>query len=169
MTPTSREEPVLTEGIGDLLLVHVDRDGLHVLFHDLRELDRPARAQHPAERRPAEGAMHGVDDVEVIEVVGKLLGGAHVVDGLADGPRGGHGDDLTLHEPAGAILGKGEAFLDQRPIGLRQGRYDAVADLFVELFEHLDGIVACQLGERLGKFLGLEFDDDVGENRLVQV
>jgi hypothetical protein len=92
----------------------------------------------------------GINHEEVVEIVRQLTGSTHVVDRFADGPGGWHSRNLSLHQPAGAFLRKGQALDQDRAFVRRQRGKDALLLVLVEILEQLDGVVAVQLGDRLG-------------------
>jgi hypothetical protein len=87
----------------------------------------------------------------------------------AEGPGRGDRHHLALHEPAGGILRKREAFLHEQAVGPGQGRQDPVLDLLVEVLEDLHPVVAVQLRERLGEGLGPYLLDHLLAHQGVQV
>ena len=99
------------------------------------------------ERQRRDRVVRGIDDEDLVKFVGQVGGVAHVIDGLADRPEFGHGDEIAPHEAAGAIFGIGEACL-HRPAFLGRGRiqHDALCGA-VEIFEHVHGIVGIELGD----------------------
>ena len=45
-----------------------------------------------------------IDDEDLVEAVGQILGLAHIVDRLPDRPERRHGDEIGLHDAAGGVL-----------------------------------------------------------------
>ena len=157
------------EQVGDLLLVHGQRDHLHVGFHDLGQAHRAARAERPAERDEADRVVLRVDDVEVVEVVGQVLGRAHVVDGLAQRPGRGNHHHLALHDAPGRVLRVGQALLEDVAVGLGQRGQDAVLELLVQVLEDLDRVVAVERREQARQALRPELIDHLLAHRGVDV
>ena len=95
--------------------------------------------------------MRRVDDVDVGERLGQVVGLAHVVDHLPDRPEGRHGHEIRLHETAGRFLGILQVALEGRSLPGRQLRQDLLLFRLIEVFQQIGGIVRFQLGDCFGK------------------
>ena len=105
--------------------------------------------------------MAGVDDEELVELVGQVLGLAHVVDDLADRPRRRHGDEVRLHQAAGGILRVFEAALQRDPLDRRDLREDLGLLLGLEVFEDRDRVVGFELADAFRHRLRRQLVEDL--------
>src|SRR5690606_36308402 len=122
------QKVVAAEKVGDLLAVHGDGDGRVFVVDKRVDLDGALRAKHAAEGHGAHKTVHGVDDVDVVELVGQGLGRrAQVVDGLADRPEFRNGDEFALHQAARAVFLEGQALLDRGAHIAREVAHDVGA------------------------------------------
>ena len=151
----------MPEAVSDLLLIESHLDRIEILAHQSRDLDRPFRAEHAAERQLADRLVAGVDDVEVVEVADDLLLVVpHPVDGLAHRPDRGDDHHFALHQAPGGILGEGHALGQQALDGARHQTEDLGAWLLVQVLEELQSVVALQLPQQLRGGLRAEVGDD---------
>ena len=125
--------------------------------HDLAQRDR-------ADRLEAR-----VDDVDVVEIVRQVRIGAQIVDRLTDRPELRRGDEVALHQTAGAVLGVGQALLDGRALGQRQRLEQSDLLVFVEIAEDLDRVVGVELGDRCAGLLGTEQLEHLGAHAVVEM
>ena len=102
------------------------------------------------ERHRADQMKGRIDDEDLIEAVGQILGVAHIVDGLPHRPERRHGDEIGLHDAAGRVLGIFEAPLDGRPLEGRKLGEDVGLVLLVQVLDEVDRLVGIELLERLG-------------------
>ncbi len=121
--------------------------------------------------------MLGIDDEDLVELVGQLLGLAQVVDGLADGPEGRDRDQLPLHEAAGTVLRVGEDRLENGAIARRNRLQDLALLLLLQILDQVDGIVGVELGDGRRQVDGAELLDhlvadlflEFGENLRIEI
>ena len=91
-----------------------------------------------------------IDDEDLVEAVGQILGIAHIIDGLPHRPERRHGDEIGLHDAAGRVLGIFEAPLDGRPLEGRKLGEDIGLVFLIEVLDEVDRLVRIELLERLG-------------------
>ena len=113
--------------------------------------------------------MPGVDDEDVVKLVGQVVGRAQEVDGLADRPVRRHRYQVALHEPAGAVLGEGQPLLHRDAVRLGHRGEDRLLLRLVEVLDEVDGVVGVELGDRRGELVGAELLDDLVAHRLVEL
>ncbi len=142
-----RDQVLLAEDVGHLLLVHRGGHGDDLRIHDLGHVRRPLGAQHPAERHGADRTVARVDHEDVVEILRQPLALAHVVDGLADGPEHRHGDEVALHQPAGGILREGEVLLDHAAQRLGDGLQHLALQRLVQPVEHVERVIGIDAGD----------------------
>ena len=101
------------------------------------------------------GFIAAVDDDDVVELLGQVLGGAHEVDHLADRPEGRRLDQVALHQSAGRVFRIGQRLGDGEPLaGIERGQH--LAALFLlEVLDQVDDVVGLELARRLGDLGGL--------------
>ncbi len=99
---------------------------------------------------------------------------AHVIQGLAHAPVGAHGDELRVHQAAGAVLGVGEQGLQDLLVLHREHLHEQLGVLVRQLVQQGRGIVVMQLAdqprlvlvlqgvEHLGLLLGAQVGEYVG-------
>ena len=69
-----------------------------------------------------------IDNENLPEIGGEILVAAQIVEHVADGPMGGHRDQVALHQAACGLLRKGQSFFDRGAIvGLHRAKDGAVA------------------------------------------
>ena len=146
---------ILAEGVGDVFLILIDGDGAEILIHDLAQHHGARMAHDAAERDRADRFHRRVDDDDVIERVGQIVGGAHVVDHLTDGPerRGLH--QLPLHHAPGGFLRVGERLFDDDPVVFVERVKQLGLRLILKVFDEIDDVVAVHLLDCFGEvFVG---------------
>ena len=145
-----RNQIILLELVGDVFLFVVDMEDRLFRVHDVGDLGVARRAQDAAHRDRADQAEARVDHEHLDEAVGQVVGCAHVVDGLANGPERRHGDQLDLHQPAGGVFRVFQAALDRQPVGDRDLGEDFRLLLRLQPFEQIDPVIGLELGNGLG-------------------
>ena len=108
-----------------------------------------------------------IDHVEFEEALGQILGLAHVVDRLPDGPARRHRDELGLHPPPGGLFRVIEALRQRDAVGRRHLLEDLGLILLRQVFEDVDRIVGIEVAHALGDGLGLQFFEDLLAHRVV--
>ena len=169
-----RDQVALAEQERHVLLVGFHRDQLHLGVHDLGHRHRPPGAQQAAQRHRAHRFVGGIDDEDVVKdrrqrILFQVGGLAHEVDGLADVPERGHGHQLALHEAAGAVLGVGQALLDEGALTGGYGLQHLLLFGLVQFLDDLDGVVAFQFGDGGRHVRDSQPLDDLVADRLVQL
>ena len=115
------------------------------------------------------GLWLGIDDKDIVEIVGQVVAGAQVIDGLADVPKHRHSDNVAAHQTPGAVLREGEPLLNSAARCERHRGQDLFLEVLVEIFENIDGIVGLKLLDHVGDVVGTQEFDDVFQDRLVQM
>ena len=163
-----RDQVVALELARHLLLVHVDGDHVDVLVGDRLDQDGSLGAEQDVERHRADDVMGRIDHEQLGEAVGQVVLLAHVVDGLADGPEGRHGDELGLHQPAGGVLRIFQATPEGNALFAGQLGQDLrlLGDLHV--LQQIDRVVRFQFADRLDDLLVRHSLEDLVANGLFQ-
>ena len=125
--------------------------------------------QQAVERHRADKPVPGIDDVEFVERVRKILRLPHVIDCLANAPEGRNGDQLALHEAAGGALGVVERALQRGALDRGHVVEDFLLLGIVETLEEVDRIVRLEVPHALGHRLAVEFLQDLAALALVEL
>jgi hypothetical protein len=179
MTPTKppvlvhhrrRDQVILVEGIGHLVLVLRRRDHAETVLGDLRQRRLARRRQEPAQRDVARGLQARIGQDHVVELLGQVgLVGAQVVDHLAHGPVLGRVHDLALHQAPGGFLRIGQRLLHRRPVPVVEPLEDRGRLLVLEVLEDVHEVVGIELAHRLHDLLGRQELDDLLAQAPVQL
>ena len=146
-----RKEVVALELAGDLFLVLRGKNHVAVGFHQRFNEHVPLRPHQPGKFDAAHDAERRVDDEDLREALGQIVGVAHVVDDLSDRPERGDRHEVGLHQAPGGLFGIFEVAFERGAIG----RPELGEDLFlVALLEALDDV---------GRVVGVEFPHRAGE------
>jgi hypothetical protein len=186
MTPTKtpglvdhgrRDEVIALEAPGHVLLVVRRLHLVGLVDHDLGDANGALGAQELVEGHRAEEADTGIDHEYLVERLGQLLRLAHEVDRLAHRPERRDGDELRLHQAAGAVLLVIEGPLKRDTLDRRQMPEDLGLIGVGEVLEDVDRIVRIEVAHALGDGFRLELLEnfladrvvDLGERREVEV
>ena len=162
-----RNEIVALEPPRHLLLVLGRAHHVALRLHQLGHRHRALGAHQPVERHRAEELAGRIDHIDFEEALGQILGLAHVVDGLSDGPGRRHRDELGLHPPPGGLFRIVEALRDRDALGRRQLLEDLRLLFLGQVLQDVDGVVGIELAHALGDGLGAEFLEDLLAHRVV--
>lgn len=89
-----------------------------------------------------------------MELLGKILGRAHRVDHLADGPERRGLDQLAPHEAAGGVFRVAQRLLDRGALHRVEGAEELALELPVQILDQIDDVVGVELLDRCGEILG---------------
>ena len=160
---------VLVEGVGDLALGPGHRENVEGLGDQRAQQHLAARGHQPPQPDIADRAQLGVDQHDVIELLGQIVGRAQVVDRLADVPvLGGH-HHLPLHQAAGGVLRIGQRLLDGDPVAVLEHLEDRLLLGLVEILEQVDHVIGFEFAHRVGQHLGVQGADHLLADRLVKL
>ena len=163
------QEVVVRQQTGHLALVHVVRHADHALpVHGIAH-HGPGPGQHDVPE--GEDAEQDVRRVHHITVVGAFLVfhlAADVGYGLIHGHVLFEQDQLDVHDPGGGVRVKVEQVAQLFGIFLVQLAEQDVAVAFVQLVQHVGGVVRLHLGDDLGRHVGVEVLQDVHGHAAVQ-
>ncbi len=159
---------ILVEGVGDVALLLVDAEGAEQFLRQVGQRHAAPRRHQLAQRHVGDGAHGGVHENDVVELIGQILVGAQVVDGLAHGPVLRHRDHLALHQASGGILGIAQRLFDRDPVHGRQRVEDRLLLRLFEILEKVDDIVRLEFADGLGEDLGGQAGDDVCAHAFVE-
>jgi hypothetical protein len=110
-----------------------------------------------------------IDHEHLPEIGGELIAGAQEIDDVADRPVLGHRDRVAAHQPAGAVLGEGERFLDRGAVvGVERAQHGALL-LFLQILDEGDRVVGLQLARDLGDLVRLQFLEQCLADMLVHL
>ncbi len=136
-------------------------------LHQVGHRHRALGARQPVERHRAEQALIAVDHVELEEPLGQILGFAHVVDRLPDGPGRRHRDELGLHPPSGGLFRIVEALRQRDTIARRHLLEDLGLVLLGQVLEDVDRVVGIEIAHAFGDGAGLQLFEDLLAHRVV--
>ncbi len=88
-----------------------------------------------------------IDDEDLRERLGQVLGVAHEVDDLADRPERRHGHEVGLHQAAGGLFRVEEVALQRGAVALRQLIEDFLLVVRLEASEQVGGVVAVEVAD----------------------
>ena len=163
-----RRHPIVAlEQARHFFLILVGTHARPVGLHQLGDGHRALGAQQDVERDGAEEAAGFAHHIELVETVGQFLGLAHIVDGAADGPGRGRGDELGLHAPAGGILRIFQAAGQRDAFGRRQLLEDLGLVGLRQVAEDRHRIVGFELAHAFGNRLRRQFFEDFIAHRVV--
>ena len=120
-------------------------------MHQRAQRDRPPRAHDRGKRHGAHRLGRGIDDDHIVELLRQILGCAHEVDHLPNGPEGRRLDHLALHQPSGAFLGIGQRLCDGGTFGRLERIQHLALFAFAQILDQIDHIVGLELAHRLGQ------------------
>ena len=164
---------VLAEHVGDLFLVGGHGNLVDIRVHEVGKLHRALGADDARQGDRADRAALGVDDENVDEIVGQVLGAAlgflaQVIDGVAHGPVGRQRHERALHQAPGGLLGQRQRFFeDGALVGVKLLQHLRL-DRLVEARHHVHGVVGVELGDRRRDVGGTHLLDHVLAGGLLQ-
>ena len=160
---------VLVEGIGDFAFGVGDFEGAETFLLDVRQRHIARRRKKFAQCHMTHRPHPRIDQNDMIELLGQILGGSQMVDGLSDVPERGRDDHLALHQATGGILRIGQRLFDRDPVDVGQRTKDRTGlRLIVQIFDQVNDVVGVQLANRVGDILGRQCGEDLLAQRLVQ-
>ena len=117
-------------------------------------------------RHHAEQLLLRIDHVELVEAVRQVRRLAHVVDGVADRPRGWYGDEFGLHAPPGGAFRILEDALQRGALGRRQLLQDFGLLVLWQVFQNVGRIVGIEIADAFGNRLGRQLFEDFLAHRI---